>query len=465
MTTAGHTLVDNDVAFRLEIQGPKVDKYPRTQGVVPTDLHFSGTSYNEYTIEIVTGGTTGDGIAQFRVSLDGGRTWLRDAQGNELRFDCNDDANRIDIFGLGISFAAGTMSAGDRYVVTPKSAVYWVTPTSDPMNISPQIFADGTENTRRMTGGSLAGYLAFRDYNIGQYQEMLNNYARSIIWEVNHLHSQGVGLDKNFLMQGEYQVQGVGIPLGANSSGLIFHDRLQSGNVTFYAFDEANNELVPGAYGPLDFGGGANFDPTVHTLEDVRDAINGSFGTYVTASIINNQLTITANAGYTFAVGDDTAGLLAALGLNTFFSGDSSSSIGINSAIVQDLRKINAGNINGGFEGNMGDNSTAQAIAALATKRITVAGTSRSAPYTGTLSGYYSTIVSRVGTDTATARFNGILQRTMALDLDDRQQALSGVNLDEEMANLIKFQNSYKAAAKLISTADQMFQTLLGLKQ
>ncbi len=70
-----------------------------------------------------------------------------------------------------------------------------------------------------------------------------------------------------------------------------------------------------------------------------------------------------------------------------------------------------------------------------------------------------------MGSDTATARFNGAMQRTMANDLDDRQQALAGVNLDEEMSNLIKFQNSYKAAAKLISTADQMFQTLLGLKQ
>ena len=106
-----------------------------------------------------------------------------------------------------------------------------------------------------------------------------------------------------------------------------------------------------------------------------------------------------------------------------------------------------------------------KAIAALATKQVTVPETSRNKEYSGTLSGYYSTLVSKVGTDTATARFNGAFQRTMANDLDDRQQALSGVNLDEEMSNLIKFQNSYKAAAKLISTADQMFQTLLGLKQ
>ena len=465
MTAAGHTLVDNDVPFKLEFQGPRADKYPLVQGSNPTDIQFSGESYNEYTVEIVTAGATGDGISQFRVSMDGGKTWLADKQGNELHFDCNDSSNVVDVYGLGIYFNAGPMVAGDKYVITPKSAVYWVTPTSDPLNISPQIYADGTENPRRMSGGSLAGYLAFRDYNIGQYQETLNNFTQSMIWEVNRLHSQGVGLDKNYLMQGEYQVQGTAIPLGSNNSGLEFNQRLQGGNVSFYIYDAVSGQMVPGAFGQLNFGGGANFDPAVHSLTDVMDAINNTFGTYVTASITNNQLSISADAGYTFGVSDDTAGLMAGLGLNTFFSGDSSNNIGVNSALVQDLRKICAAAINGGYEGNEGDNATAKAIAALATKQVTVPETSRNKEYSGTLSGYYSTLVSKVGTDTATARFNGAFQRTMANDLDDRQQALSGVNLDEEMSNLIKFQNSYKAAAKLISTADQMFQTLLGLKQ
>ncbi len=465
MTAAGHTLVDNETAFKLEFQGPKADKYPIVNGTVPADIEFHGGSYNEYTVEITTAGTAGDGVSQFRVSLDGGRTWLTDEQGNELRFDCNTSTNVVDVYGLGISFGAGPLAVGDKYVVTPKSAVYWVTPTSDPLNISPQIFADDSQNPRRMSGGSLAGYLAFRDYNIGQYQETLNNFAQSLIWEVNRLHSQGVGLDKNYTMQGEFRVQSTGVALGADDSGLEFNKRLQAGNVSFYIYDAVSGQMVPGALGQLDFGGGANFDPAVHSLNDVMNAINVTYGAYVTASITNNQLAIAANPGYTFAVSDDTAGLMAGLGLNTFFSGDSSTNIGMNAAIVQDLRKICAAAINGGYEGNEGDNAISKAIAALSTKQITVPGTSRSKDFTGTLLGYYSGLVNEVGTDTATARFNGTFQRTMANDLDDRQQALSGVNLDEEMSNLIKFQNSYKAAAKLISTADQMFQTLLGLKQ
>ncbi len=49
--------------------------------------------------------------------------------------------------------------------------------------------------------------------------------------------------------------------------------------------------------------------------------------------------------------------------------------------------------------------------------------------------------------------------------MNARQDAVAGVNLDEEMTSLVKYQHSYKAAAKLITTADEMFQTLLGLKQ
>ena len=74
-------------------------------------------------------------------------------------------------------------------------------------------------------------------------------------------------------------------------------------------------------------------------------------------------------------------------------------------------------------------------------------------------------MVAEVGGDTERADFNYIYQKALSDDLDRRQQEVSGVNLDEEMSDMIKFQHSYTAAAKLITTADQMMQTLLGLKQ
>ena len=55
-------------------------------------------------------------------------------------------------------------------------------------------------------------------------------------------------------------------------------------------------------------------------------------------------------------------------------------------------------------------------------------------------------------------------EKALASELDARQEEIGGVNLNEEMGNLIRFQHNYSASAKLITTADKMFQTLLSLK-
>ncbi len=47
--------------------------------------------------------------------------------------------------------------------------------------------------------------------------------------------------------------------------------------------------------------------------------------------------------------------------------------------------------------------------------------------------------------------------------LAGRRESISGVSLDEEMINLVKFQTAYDAAAKLIATADELMQTVLNL--
>jgi flagellar hook-associated protein 1 FlgK len=47
--------------------------------------------------------------------------------------------------------------------------------------------------------------------------------------------------------------------------------------------------------------------------------------------------------------------------------------------------------------------------------------------------------------------------------LEERRQSVSGVSMDEEMANLIKVQKSYEAAAKLVATVDEMMETILAM--
>ena len=55
-------------------------------------------------------------------------------------------------------------------------------------------------------------------------------------------------------------------------------------------------------------------------------------------------------------------------------------------------------------------------------------------------------------------------QSRVVEQLEQARESLSGVSLEEEAINLIKLQRAYEAAAKVMSVADRMFETLLGIK-
>ncbi len=74
----------------------------------------------------------------------------------------------------------------------------------------------------------------------------------------------------------------------------------------------------------------------------------------------------------------------------------------------------------------------------------------------------YTRLVTDVGVKTRQAEFGRDSSAALYERSFSAQQEISGVNLDEEAANLLKFQQSYQAIARVITAADQMFQSLLG---
>ena len=478
-TKSGQTLVDRDQHFSLNFDSPRTLKELELNSTFDGEIYYSGTDNYEYTIDVVQGGyvsdASGPNTAMFRVSMDGGKTWLRDEDGNDKLFYARDEDSMVQAEDLGIYFGtaadsrvapATQLTAGDRFLIVPQKGLYWVENTSHQEMITPQVDFNGVANSSRCTEGTLAAYFNFRDHFVGAYRDKLDTFAEGLIWEVNRRHSQGAGLEMFDSVQGTYSVDASDRALGSASSGLHWFDKLQSGSSMFYVYDNSTGLLVSGA--ALDFDGvpgGAqgNFDPNLHSLEDVRDAVNNSFGTYVTASIVNNKLVVDANDGYQFGLGTDSTGLWAGLGINTFFNGTGASDMSINSTISQNLDYLAAGHINGAGEYNEGNNVTALSIADLEDVNVLMY-TVQEGYSEQTLLDYYNGIVGNVGSDTAASEFSYEYTKALANDLNERQQELAGVNLDEEMANLIRFQHSYTAAAKLITTADQMLQTVLSLK-
>ncbi len=73
----------------------------------------------------------------------------------------------------------------------------------------------------------------------------------------------------------------------------------------------------------------------------------------------------------------------------------------------------------------------------------------------------YGALISHVGSNTKQAKISSDAMNSMLQNVQASREAVSGVNLDEEAINLTRYQQSYQAAAQVISAADNLFQTLL----
>ena len=81
-----------------------------------------------------------------------------------------------------------------------------------------------------------------------------------------------------------------------------------------------------------------------------------------------------------------------------------------------------------------------------------------------TLQDYLNGLCARVGQDASSVSTSATYAATLAEDLYTQRESVSGVSIDEEMTRILQYQQGYSAAAKLIQTASEMFDTILALK-
>ena len=139
---------------------------------------------------------------------------------------------------------------------------------------------------------------------------------------------------------------------------------------------------------------------------------------------------------------------------NAFFTGSlSGNDFSVNPVVSEDVTKIAA---SGTLEGVPGDNQNAIEIAELQ-NGLKMNGD------TATFDDFYNGVVSGVGVDVQQAHSSYDHQEAMVNYLDDYREAVSGVSLDEEMVNMLQFENAYQAAARVISSVEKMLETLVSI--
>jgi len=202
---------------------------------------------------------------------------------------------------------------------------------------------------------------------------------------------------------------------------------------------------------------------------DIDDYITGF--SYQTSANGESRLQLSmdpamASKGYTFAISDNLktddfssgTNFAGALGLGNFFEGDSARNI----QLKKDYRD-NPTTLSAGYSSASGDNRLALNMVQqqFESYKFNVG----SEVYDSTIYGMYDLTATYVGisTNSAISHNDSVTAQFNAAEME--YYSVSKVSIDEEMTNLIKYQTSYGAAAKVITTVDQMMQTLLGIKQ
>lgn len=320
-----------------------------------------------------------------------------------------------------------------------------LTTTFETTNEQPRTVVRFADNggTVSLLGGSMAGMAAARDLHIQGHVDALNSLAAVIISEVNKVHAEGHGLHGFTEATGSVtvddptvrlnQIPGL-VPPPRNGSFLIRVTDLESGS--------ARTTTVV-----VNLDGTGSDDSLESLVARINAEVDG-----VTAEITpDGRFRIRADEGFEFSFAEDSSHALAALGVNTFFTGTDARNIAVNTVLVNDPLLLAAAT-----ENVPGDGSNAARIAALGTDPLPALSGQN-------LNEYYGRIALNVATKAAATMARAQSADAITLSLQAQRESISGVSLDEEAIALLRFERAFQGAARYTATVDRMIQEMLGL--
>lgn len=302
--------------------------------------------------------------------------------------------------------------------------------------------------------GRIGGLLAVREGPLKQTSDELDQLASALIFEVNRLHSSGragapiTDATGSLRVPLADQTLALNDPTNETLSALPFGAR--NGTFTVVVRDSSGAEVrtvIEVDLDGIDNTGAAGFgdDTSLASLTAQIDAIPNLNAEITPAG----ELRVYTDSGFDVNFESDSSGVLATLGVNSYFVGTDAGDI----AVRADLREEPLLLVAGLGEGT---NETALAIALLREQGVdSLEGL--------TLENAWLKTVERVGVTTAGAKTRSEATRLVRENLEAQRASISGVDADEETLNLIQFQRQYQAAARFINVVDEMLQTLIGI--
>jgi flagellar hook-associated protein 1 FlgK len=300
-------------------------------------------------------------------------------------------------------------------------------PDNPPLNNVTFVRSDGSEFSisDKIHGGKIGGLLVLRDGDIAAFQDRLDRLAAVLVNEFNQQHQSGYALDGT------------------------------TNNVFFSA-------LAPQAplagYGNAGSALGSSVtiaDPTLVTFQNYEVQFTGA-----SAYSVVNTATGTAVMSGAYTSGSP----ISFDGLDVVITGTPVTGdffyVNVQNGAAQQfgVALSNTDKIAGASTaaGIPGDNTNALALVAIHTNRQGVLGNV-------TLNDYHTITIGDVGTATRESNLALKSKNLEADQLTALREGVSGVSLDEELTNLLSFQRSFEASARMITVADELMQTILAM--
>lgn len=365
-----------------------------------------------------------------------------------------------------------------------------VEPTTDNSGYSKVVWADTKENVQ-VSGGSLGALIELRDVDIRNELQSLNTMTMNFADLVNDVHRNAIGANNvtglDFFSQqpfvndvnGNYDRNGDGVDdssyifrfTGTNALnpqekvGLEGEMILsgKNGNVTVPYHSTDTIEEVVARINDSDGEVKAYLDRNNHLVLKATTATNPDNPDFVIRHVEDSGMFLTGYSGILSMSGAegaynfDSANAVNALRQNAQFSvspvANPAAYVSVNQEIKKDVLSVAAA-YPIRERSMIGDGRAATEIASIRNTYVMI-GKDR------TFDDYFANSVTNVGLKGEQAETQYLSQNAIMNDLRGLRDSISGVNIDEELADIIKFQHGYNAAAKFVSVIDNMIDTVI----